>query len=337
MTLAYIPSPTISQFSIGPVTIHIYALCILMGIVLAVWITTTRWKKLGGNFDQVLDITLVSVPAGIIGARLYHIITTPERFFGPDGDWAEMFRIWNGGLGIWGGVLFGALAAWAWCRHKHYPMALLADAIAPGLLVAQAVGRLGNWFNQELYGAPTTLPWGLKLNMEGTAIGHSEQCYDGATCPSGTLFQPTFLYEMIWNLIGAAIIVYIGSKAMKKLKAGSLFAVYIMWYTLGRTWIESLRIDYAHEFLGVRINVWVSMAVFVLGAVSFIVVQQMGKDTDLLAEKLRTVTEIEQRLENCESEDSSDSVVSFPEQTVDEIKTNDAETVSNTDKQPGIK
>ena len=337
MTLAYIPSPTISQFSIGPVTIHIYALCILMGIVLAVWITTTRWKKLGGNFDQVLDITLVSVPAGIIGARLYHIITTPERFFGPDGDWAEMFRIWNGGLGIWGGVLFGALATWAWCRHKHYPMALLADAIAPGLLVAQAVGRLGNWFNQELYGAPTTLPWGLKLNMEGTAIGHSEQCYDGATCPSGTLFHPTFLYEMIWNLIGAAIIVYIGSKAMKKLKAGSLFAVYIMWYTLGRTWIESLRIDYAHEFLGVRINVWVSMAVFVLGAVSFIVVQQMGKDTDLLAEKLRTVTEIEQRLENGESEDSSDSVVSFPEQTVDEIKTNDAETVSNTDKQPGIK
>ena len=337
MTLAYIPSPTISQFSIGPVTIHIYALCILMGIVLAVWITTTRWKKLGGNFDQVLDITLVSVPAGIIGARLYHIITTPERFFGPDGDWAEMFRIWNGGLGIWGGVLFGALAAWACCRNKHYPMALLADAIAPGLLVAQAVGRLGNWFNQELYGAPTTLPWGLKLNMEGTAIGHSEQCYDGATCPSGTLFHPTFLYEMIWNLIGAAIIVYIGSKAMKKLKAGSLFAVYIMWYTLGRTWIESLRIDYAHEFLGVRINVWVSMAVFVLGAVSFIVVQQMGKDTDLLAEKLRTVTEIEQRLENGESEDSSDSVVSFPEQTVDEIKTNDAETVSNTDKQPGIK
>lgn len=337
MTLAYIPSPTISQFSIGPVTIHIYALCILMGIVLAVWITTTRWKKLGGNFDQVLDITLVSVPAGIIGARLYHIITTPERFFGPDGDWVEMFRIWNGGLGIWGGVLFGALAAWSWCRHKHYPMALLADAIAPGLLVAQAVGRLGNWFNQELYGAPTTLPWGLKLNMEGTAIGHSEQCYDGATCPSGTLFHPTFLYEMIWNLIGAAIIVYIGSKAMEKLKAGSLFAVYIMWYTLGRTWIESLRIDYAHEFLGVRINVWVSMAVFVLGAVSFIVVQQMGKDTDLLAEKLRTVTEIEQRLENGESEDSSDSVVSFPEQTVDEIKTNDAETVSNTDKQPDIK
>ena len=295
MTLAYIPSPTISQFSIGPVTIHIYALCILLGIVLAVWITATRWKKLGGNFDQVLDITLVSVPAGIVGARIYHIITTPERFFGPNGDWAEMFRIWNGGLGIWGGVLLGALAAWAWCRHKHYPMALLADAIAPGLLVAQAVGRLGNWFN------------------------------------------PTFLYEMIWNLIGAAIIVYIGSKAMKKLKAGSLFTVYIMWYTLGRTWIESLRIDYAHEFLGVRINVWVSMAVFVLGVVAFIVVQQMGKDTDLLAEKLRTVTEIEQRLENSGAEESADHAATLSEQTADEIETNDTETVSNTDKQSDIK
>ena len=222
MTLAYIPSPTISQFSIGPVTIHIYALCILMGIVLAVWITSNRWKRLGGNFDQILDITLVAVPSGIVGARLYHIITTPERFFGANGDWVEMFRIWNGGLGIWGGVALGALAAWAWCRHKHYPMALLADAIAPGLLVAQAVGRLGNWFNQELYGAPTTLPWGLKLNDTGTAIGQSEQCYDGATCPSGTLFHPTFLYELIWNLIGAAIIVWIGSTVMKRLKAGSL-------------------------------------------------------------------------------------------------------------------
>ena len=293
MTLAYIPSPTISQFSIGPVTIHIYALCILAGIVFAVWITTQRWKRLGGNFDQILDITLVSVPFGIIGARLYHIITTPERFFGPNGDWVEMFRIWNGGLGIWGGVVLGGLAAWAWCHHKHYPMALLGDAVAPGLLVAQAIGRLGNWFNQELYGAPTTLPWGLKLNTTGSAIGHSEQCYDGATCPVGTLFHPTFLYEMIWNLIGAAVIIFIGARAMRRLKAGSLFTVYIMWYTAGRAWIESLRIDYAHEFLGIRINVWVSLVVFVLGVVSFIAVQQMGKHTDLLAEKLRTVTEIE--------------------------------------------
>lgn len=302
MTLAYIPSPTISQFSIGPVTIHIYALCILMGIVLAVWITTTRWKKLGGNFDQVLDITLVSVPAGIIGARLYHIITTPERFFGPDGDWAEMFRIWNGGLGIWGGVLFGALAAWIWCRHKHYPMALLADAIAPGLLVAQAVGRLGNWFNQELYGAPTTLPWGLKLNMEGTAIGHSEQCYDGATCPSGTLFHPTFLYEMIWNLIGAALIIYLGHKLADRLKAGQQFAMYLMWYGLGRTWIENVRINYSTVILGLRTNVWTAIIVFVLGCILFVVLYQYGPDPKAQARGLAAVTADELERQSIEEE-----------------------------------
>ena len=293
MTLAYIPSPTMSQFTVGPVTIHYYALCILAGIIGAVWITTQRWNKAGGTFDQILDITLCAVPSGIIGARLYHIITTPERFFGPHGDWVEMFRIWNGGLGIWGGVAFGALAAWAWCRHKHYPMALLADCVAPGLLVAQAVGRLGNWFNQELYGAPTTLPWGLKLNTSGTAIGSHEQCYDGATCPTGTLFHPTFLYEMIWNLIGAALLIWIGRKTYNTLKCGSLFALYVMWYTAGRTWIESLRIDFAHEFLGVRINVWVSMAVFILSVIAFVIIQRTGKSSALLAERLRTQSELE--------------------------------------------
>ncbi|WEV53738.1 prolipoprotein diacylglyceryl transferase [Bifidobacterium sp. ESL0798] len=312
--LAYIPSPTISKivipqitlgnWSIGPVSIRFYALCILLGIVLAVWICEKRWKKLGGNFDQILDIALCAVPAGIIGARLYHVVTTPERFFGPSGDPMEILRIWNGGLGIWGGVLFGALAAWAWCRHKHYPMALLGDAVAPGLLVAQAVGRLGNWFNQELYGAPTTLPWGLKLNMTG-AIGHTEQCYDGQTCPTGTLFQPTFLYEMIWNLIGAALIVWIGRKAVNKLKAGSLFTVYVMWYTAGRTWIEALRIDFAHEILGVRVNVWVSMVVFVLGVVAFIVVQKIGSSTISLSERLRTLTEVEE-LAQADAEQAKD-------------------------------
>lgn len=294
MTLSYIPSPTISEFTLGPVTIHFYALCILTGIVLAVWMASSHWKRLGGNFDQILDITLCSVPAGIIGARLYHVITTPERFFGPTGNWTDMFRIWKGGMGIWGGVFLGALAAWAWCRHKHYPMAILADALAPALLVAQAVGRIGNWFNQELYGRPTTLPWGLKLNSAGAAIGHGEQCYDGSTCPVGTLFQPTFLYEMIWDLLGALLIVWIGRKTMQVLKAGSLFTIYIMWYTAGRTWIEALRIDFAHEFLGVRINVWVSMGVFICGVVAFVLVQRFGSMTSVLARRLAEVTSDEQ-------------------------------------------
>ncbi|MEE8666533.1 MAG: prolipoprotein diacylglyceryl transferase [Bifidobacterium mongoliense] len=295
MNLSYIPSPTVSQITLGPVVIHFYALCILVGIVLAVWIGSTRWKRWGGTFDQFLDITLWAVPAGIVGARLYHVITTPERFFGPNGDWVEMFRIWHGGLGIWGSIALGALAAWGWCRHRGYPTALLMDALAPGLLVAQAVGRLGNWFNQELYGAPTTLPWGLKLNTAGTAIGQGEQCYDGDTCPVGTLFQPTFLYEMIWNLIGAALIVWISRMAATRLKAGSSFVLYVLWYTAGRTWIEMLRIDFAHEFFGVRINVWVSIAVFVAAAIVFIVLQRRGAATALLSEKLRTLTEAEGR------------------------------------------
>ncbi|MCH4161207.1 MAG: prolipoprotein diacylglyceryl transferase [Bifidobacterium sp.] len=305
MTLAYIPSPSISQFSIGPVTIHFYAITMLLAIAAAIWMSSVRWKRLGGTTDQIFDIALCAVPAGIIGARLYHVITTPERFFGSTGNWVDIFKIWQGGLGIWGAVLLGALAAWAWCRHRHYPAALLCDTIAPALLVAQAIGRLGNWFNQELYGAPTTLPWGLKLNTSGTSIGSTEQCYDGSSCPTGTLFQPTFLYEMIWNLIGAALLIWIGRKAVRSLKAGALFTLYIIWYTAGRTWIESLRIDFAHEFLGVRVNVWVSMAVFVLGVMAFVVVMNRGKSTALLAEKLRTITEIEER-QLQESEHSTD-------------------------------
>ena len=256
MTLASIPSPSISTFEIGPLTIHLYALCILAGIIAAVAITTARWKKVGGDFDQILDIAIVSVLAGIVGARVYHIVTTPERFFGPDGDPMEMIRIWNGGLGIWGGILFGALAAWGWCRHKHYPMALLADAVAPALLVAQAIGRLGNWFNQELYGGQTTLPWG--------------------------------------NLIGAALIVWIGRRAAAVLKAGSLLTIYVMWYTAGRTWIEALRIDYAHTFLGVRINVWVSIAVFICGIIAFVAVQRIGSAPEPLQDRLAAVTASEQ-------------------------------------------
>lgn len=297
MDLAYIPSPAISTFTLGPVTIHIYALTMLAAIVIAAWITTVRWKRLGGDFEQILDIAICAVPAGIIGARLYHVVTTPERFFGPTGNFADIFRIWKGGLGIWGAVLLGGLAAWAWCRHRGYPAALLCDAVAPALLVAQAVGRLGNWFNQELYGAPTTLPWGLKIDATGSAIGGGEACYDGATCPTGTLFHPTFLYEMIWNLVGAALLVWIGRKTVRTLKAGALFTLYIMWYTAGRTWIEALRIDFAHEFLGIRVNVWVSMVVFILGVLAFVLDMRLGKSTQLLSEKLRTVTELEKRQE----------------------------------------
>ncbi|OZG57050.1 diacylglyceryl transferase [Bifidobacterium tissieri] len=289
MNLASIPSPTFSEFHIGPLTIHMYAICILIGICLAVWILTTRWKRYGGTFDQVLDTTLVAVPSGLIGARLYHCITTPSAYFPPTGNLINIVKVWEGGMAIFGGILFGALGAFLWCRHKKYPFALLADALAPGLMVAQAVGRLGNWFNQELYGKPTTLPWGLALN-DADAIGKTQVCYDGQPCPVGTLFHPTFLYEMIWNLVGAALIVMIGRRLTGTLKAGQQFAMYLMWYGLGRTWIEMLRINYSTIILGLRINVWTAILVFILGGVLFVLLWRKGSGTAVLSRHLVEVT-----------------------------------------------
>ena len=295
MTLAYIPSPTFSMFRIGPVTIHMYAICMLAGICLAVWILTVRWKRVGGTFDQVLDTTLVTVPCALVGARLYHCITTPEQYFPPTGNLLNILKVWEGGMAIFGSVGVGALVAFLWCRHRHYPFALLADCLAPGLMVAQAVGRLGNWFNQELYGKPTTLPWGLKLN-DADAIGKTEICYDGTACPdpSTTLFHPTFLYEALWNLAGAAAIVWIGHRLAGRLRAGQQFAMYLMWYGLGRTWIENLRINYSTEILGVRTNVWTAVLVFVLGAVLFVVLHRTGQDCAVLSRRLTAVTADEQ-------------------------------------------
>ena len=301
MNLAYIPSPTFSKFEIGPVTIRMYAVCILIGICVAVWILTKRWRKLGGTFDQVLDTTLVTVPCALVGARLYHCITTPDQYFPPTGDLVNILKVWEGGMAIFGGISVGALTAFLWCRHRRYPFALLADSIAPALMVAQAIGRLGNWFNQELYGKPTTLPWGLKLN-DADAIGKTEICYDGQACPTGTLFHPTFLYEMIWNLIGAALIVWLGHRLASSLKAGQQFAMYLMWYGLGRTWIENVRINYSTVILGLRTNVWTAIIVFVIGCILFVVLYQHGPDSKVQVRQLAAVTADELERQSIEEE-----------------------------------
>lgn len=303
MNLAYIPSPTFSKFQVGPFTIHMYAICILIGICVAVWILTTRWKRYGGTFDQILDTTLVTVPCALVGARLYHCITTPADYFPPTGNLINILKVWEGGMAIFGGISVGTLVAFLWCRHKHYPFAIFADAIAPALPVAQAIGRLGNWFNQELYGWPTTLPWGLKLN-DADAIGESEICYSGAECPDykTTLFHPTFLYEMIWNLIGAAIIIYLGHKLADRLRAGQQFAMYLMWYGLGRTWIENVRINYSTVILGLRTNVWTAIIVFVIGCILFIVLYQHGPDSKVQARQLAAVTADELERQSIEEE-----------------------------------
>lgn len=291
MNLAYIPSPTFSSFTIGPVTIRMYAVCILIGICVAVWILTKRWKRHGGTFDQILDTTLITVPCGLIGARLYHCITTPEYYFPPTGKLIDILKVWEGGMAIFGGIIVGVIVAYLWCRHKHYPFALFLDSVAPAVMVAQAIGRLGNWFNQELYGKPTTLPWGLKLN-DADAIGRTEVCYTGQTCPdyTTTLFHPTFLYEALWNLVGAAAIVFIGKKLAGQLRAGQQFAIYLMWYGLGRIWIENLRINYSTTILGVRTNVWTALFAFLIGIILFIVLAKRGQKIEPLEEQLTAVT-----------------------------------------------
>lgn len=237
------------------------------------------------------------------GARLYHCITTPADYFPPTGNLVNILKVWEGGMAIFGGISVGTLVAFLWCRHKHYPFAIFADAIAPALPVAQAIGRLGNWFNQELYGWPTTLPWGLKLN-DADAIGKSEICYSGAQCPDyrTTLFHPTFLYEMIWNLIGAALIIYLGHKLADRLKAGQQFAMYLMWYGLGRTWIENVRINYSTVILGLRTNVWTAIIVFVLGCILFVVLYQYGPDPKAQARGLAAVTADELERQSIEEE-----------------------------------
>ncbi|MCI1984140.1 MAG: prolipoprotein diacylglyceryl transferase [Bifidobacteriaceae bacterium] len=294
MTLAYIPSPTVSYFQIGNVTIHFYALTMLTGIIFAIWILEHRWKKMGGTFDQVLDAAIVAVPSGLVGARLFHVITVPYSYFPPSGNLLNILKVWEGGMAIFGGLIGGVIGAAIWAHHKKYSVLLLADALAPGLLVAQAIGRLGNWFNQELYGTPTTLPWGLKLN-DANAIGKTEACYTGGTtaCPSGanTLFHPTFLYEMIWNLIGAALIVFVVSRFAKKLKTGQIFAIYLVWYGLGRSWIEMLRINLSTEFLGIRTNVWAAICVIFIGLVLFTVLLQYGAKRSASIHQLQLVTE----------------------------------------------
>ncbi len=254
---ASIPSPDTGVLYVGPVPLRAYAFGIIIGALLAIWIAERRYVARGGRSGAVGDIAMWAIPFGIVGARIYHVLTSPELYFGEGRSAVEALYIWNGGLGIWGAVSGGALGAYIACRRYDVRFSELADALAPGLLVAQAVGRLGNWFNQELFGRPTDLPWGLQI--------------DPANRPSGfeqfATFHPTFLYELIWNLAAAALIVLIDRRF--RLTHGRAFWLYVMLYTAGRLWIEALRIDAANLIGPFRLNVWTSILVFALGAAMF--------------------------------------------------------------------
>lgn len=272
--LAEIPSPTQGVWHIGPLPLRAYALCILAGIVAACVITEIRLRRRGAPKWLVLDIAVWAVPLGIVGGRLYHVITSPEAYFGTDGNPLKIFAVWEGGLGIWGAITLGTVGAWLACRRMGIPLTFVADAAAVGVPVAQAIGRLGNWFNNELFGRHTDLPWGLRVYHFDMSEGRARTDFQGKPdvmevdprTGEAAPFHPTFLYELVWNL-GVALLVWLVDRKWK-LGKGRAFALYVMAYTVGRFWIENLRIDTAHSLLGMRLNAWVSILVF-LGALVY--------------------------------------------------------------------
>ncbi|MEU6485186.1 prolipoprotein diacylglyceryl transferase [Streptomyces sp. NPDC046887] len=255
MDLAYIPSPSSGAVYLGPIPLRGYALCIIVGVFVAVWFGNRRWIARGGRAGTVADIAVWAVPFGLVGGRLYHVITDYQLYFSEGENWVDAFKIWEGGLGIWGAIALGAVGAWIGCRRRGIPLPAYADAIAPGIALAQAIGRWGNWFNQELYGKPTDLPWALKISA-------------GANREAG-LYHPTFLYESLW-CVGVALLVVWADRRFK-LGHGRAFALYVAAYCAGRGWIEYMRVDEAHHVLGLRLNVWTAIVVFLL-AVAYIVI-----------------------------------------------------------------
>jgi prolipoprotein diacylglyceryl transferase len=260
--LSSIPSPSVSYFDFGPLRIHIYALCILAGIVLATWMTDARLTRRGGERGVTLDIILWAVPLGIIAARFYHVFTHPSDYFFEGANLLRVFYIWEGGNAIFGALIGGAIGAWIGCRQTGIKFWSFADALAPAMLVAQGVGRLGNYFNQELFGLPTDLPWGLEI-----AVGNAAW---PVGLPSGTLFHPTFLYEMLWNFAGVAVILLLERRF--SLRWGKAFGVYLLWYGIGRMYFESIRLDPSETFLSIRTNIWAALFAALLG-LAIIVVQ----------------------------------------------------------------
>jgi prolipoprotein diacylglyceryl transferase len=256
-------------WQLGPVPIRAYALCIVLGILVAGVVTEVRLRHRGVAPGATLDIAVWAVPFGILGARLYHVISSPQKYFGDGGHPLDAFKIWEGGLGIWGAVAGGALGAWIAARQLGLPLSLVADALAPGMPLAQAVGRFGNWFNNELYGGPTTLPWGLEIHkMDPYNPGHALRDAQGNPILEPGLFHPTFAYEAVWN-VGVAALVYLVDRRFK-LGRGRAFALYVMGYTVGRFWVELMRTDEANRILGLRLNVWTAALVFAGALIYFL-------------------------------------------------------------------
>ena len=256
-----IPSPEISFIDLGIFRIHFYALFILTGIAIATWLADIKLSKRGAPKGTMLDVALWAVPFGILGGRFFHVITHPNDYFFEGADLLATLRIWEGGLAIYGAVSLGAVGVFIATRQLGIRFWSVADAVAPGLLIAQGIGRLGNYFNQELFGLPTTLPWGLQIPSSNPAYP--------VGLPEGLIFHPTFAYEMIWNLSGAALLLLLASRL--NLQWGKVFALYLVIYSFGRIWIEAIRIDPSEIILGLRINIWSALIGLTLGIILFLV------------------------------------------------------------------
>jgi prolipoprotein diacylglyceryl transferase len=261
---AFIPSPSQGVWHLGPLPLRAYAICILIGIFAGYWLGRKRWVARGGSPEVLADIVMWAVPFGLVGARIYHVITDNELYFGEGKHPIDALKIWHGGLGIWGAVGFGLLGAWIACRRHKVPFLAVADVMAPGIALAQVVGRFGNYFNQELFGKPTTHWWGLKIDVAHRPDGY----VDFAT------FHPTFLYEAIWNLGVVALVIVVDKRF--KLGHGRAFALYVAGYTAGRAWIENLRIDTVNHVLGLRLNVWTALILFV-ASVAYLIISARTK------------------------------------------------------------
>lgn len=269
VSLASIPSPSTAVWHVGPLPVRAYALCIVLGIIVACYVMDRRMRERGAPQYAVLDVAVWAVPFGIVGARIYHVITSPQAYFGEGGHPLDAFKIWEGGLGVWGSVAGGAVGAWLAARQMGLPLSFLADTLAPGLALAQAVGRWGNWFNNELYGGRTSLPWGLEVHeMDRNNPGKAVIGADGEPVLLPGTYHPTFLYESLWD-IGVAVLVFLVDRRYK-LGKGRAFALYVMAYTAGRAWIEAMRTDPANHFLGLRLNIYTALVVFVGALVYFL-------------------------------------------------------------------
>jgi prolipoprotein diacylglyceryl transferase len=274
-----IPSPSSGVWDLGPLPLRGYALCIIAGIIVAIVLGERRWQARGGRPGEVQDLAVWAVPFGVVGARLYHVATDWKKYFGEGGDPVQALFVWKGGLGIWGAVALGALGVWIWSRRKGIRIAPMLDVLAPGVIVAQAIGRWGNWFNQELYGKPTDLTWGLEIDQANWQCLVDGQQTNGSSCGTasggpyadGTVFHPTYLYEFFWNLGVFGLLLW--AERRFKLGFGRVFALYVMGYTLGRGWIEYLRVDNVQleDVLGLRFNVWTSIVLFVAAFIYFVV------------------------------------------------------------------